>query len=161
MRRDDDFLEFYYATYGKLFSYIRRMEGIANTVEDVLQEVYYIAYINGINLSNHPSPTGWLFTTANNVVKNMKRLLRHEEISLETLTETQELAVVSEEYEDVEWKLTLKHVIKDEVDEKIIRGCILGYNAAEIAEQLAISEENVRIRLYRLRRKMQRNKKRW
>lgn len=161
MRMDEDFMEFYYATYGKLFSYVRRMEGIASMAEDVLQEVYYIAYVSGINFCNHPSPMGWLFKTANYVAQNMKRLLSHEDVSFELLTETQEFAVVSEEYEDVEWKLMLKSVVKDEIDARIISGCILGYSTAEIAGQLAISEENVRIRLYRLRRTMQRKRKRW
>lgn len=49
-------------------------------VEDCLQDIFVLAFVNREKLKTHPNPVGWLFVTASNVSYDARRrFLKHEQ----------------------------------------------------------------------------------
>lgn len=58
------------------------------------------------------------------------------------------------DYEIVEWQMLMRWALSEDDSQLIQRYYLEGYSGAEIAAQLGTSEENVRMKLSRIRRKM-------
>lgn len=153
----DGFREFYRDTYKKLLGYVSRMEELNESPEDMVQSIYCLAYRDWDRLQLHTNLTGWLYITANHISRNLRRREENNDISLELLDESAIELRIYADYDAVEWKLTA-HEILTEKDRAIFDKCYLeNHSSSEIAAELGISEENVRMRLSRIRKKM-RNK---
>lgn len=154
----DGFREFYRDTYRKLLGYVSRMEEINESPEDMVQDIYCLAFRKWDSLKQHPKPTGWLYITANHIAQNRQRRKENRDVSLEQIMDdSDEKAGVFAAYEAVEWELVSDKLLSEQ-DRKIFEKYYLkNYGTTEISEELGISEENVRMRLSRIRKKM-RNK---
>lgn len=152
--RKKTFREFYYETYDALYRYVRRMAGLENMTEDIVQESYCAAYACWDKLAAHPNPVGWLYKTANYIANNIRRRKEHHVVSLEMVRGTERALRVHDAYNMVEFELLLQNLLPQQESDLLYRYYVEGYSGADIAVQLGISEENVRARLSRIRRKL-------
>lgn len=152
--REDSFRDLYENTYEALYKYVRRMGGNDNVIEDIVQETYCEAYRCREKLCEHPNPSGWLYKTANYIFRNSIRRMENRAVSLEMLEDADSMPSVRGGYEIVELQLLMQGALSKEDGKLIQKYYMEGYSGAEIAAQLGISEENVRMKLSRIRRKM-------
>lgn len=154
---EDTFRDFYYSTYDVLYKYVRRMNGAENLIEDIVQETYCEAYKCREKLYNHPNPVGWLYKTANYIFKNASRRMENNLLSLELIGESDVIPSIRGGYEAVEWQVLMQDILSQKDSELIYKYYMEGYTSVEIAAQLGISEDNVRMKLSRIRKKMKKN----
>lgn len=152
----DGFRDFYFETYRDLYRYVNRMEGMQAAVEDVVQEVYYLAYIKWDNVYQHPKPMAWLYVTANYLVKNLRRLAENRTLSLELMNEEEGILVTEADFGKVEWRMTLHRILSDKDWDILWKYCVEGYGIEELASQMECSENSIRMRISRIRRKIKR-----
>ena len=152
----DGFRDFYFETYRDLYRYVNRMEGMQGQAEDVVQEVYYLAYVKWDKIYHHPKPMAWLYVTANYLVKNLRRLAENRTLSLELLQDADSQLVTEADFGKVEWRLMLHGILSEKDWELLWKYCVEGYQVGELAEQMECSENSIRMRLSRIRRKIKR-----
>ncbi len=148
------FREFYFNTYAALHKYIRKMGVSEIEAEDIAQEAYCKAYGCRDKLRCHPNPTGWLYKTAYYIQRNQSRRMENHTISLELVREADLKSVIRCGYESVEFAILIKEVLSEKDRELIYKYYLEGYKGAEIAMQMGISEENFRVKMSRIRKKM-------
>lgn len=144
-------------TYGALYGYVRAKMGADTSIEDILQETYFEAYKKREKLKSHPKPVGWLFKTADFMIKNWKRRKDNQIESLEMLSNMPDKLYVYGEYEKIEWKLTLQEILSEKEGELVRLYYQERYSSAEIAVLYGMTEGCVRVRLCRIRRKIKEN----
>lgn len=148
------FREFYYGTYDAFYKYVRRMAGRESVAEDIVQESYCEAYTCWDTLTEHPKPVGWLYKTAAYIACNMRRRKENQAVPLETVFEREGSLCAADVYEAVEVEIMLQNLLSEKEWELLYKYHIEGYSGADIAMQLGISEENVRMRISRIRKKL-------
>lgn len=151
---EETFREFYFNTYAALYKYIRKMGASESEAEDIAQEAYCKACGCRDKLCHHPNPTGWLYKTAYYIQKNQSRRMDNHTISLELVREADLKSVIRCGFESVEFAIMIKEVLSETDRELIYKYYLEGYKGAEIAMQLGISEENFRVKMSRIRKKM-------
>lgn len=149
----DGFQEFYLETCGRLLQYVSRMRDINGAAEDVMQETYCLAYMEWEKLQQHTDPMGWLCVTSNHVFRNLKRRMENRNISYEEMDERHVPGYMEEDFNREEWCLTAREML-NEKDWRLLECYIQEYSSAEIAERMGISEENVRMRISRIRKRL-------
>lgn len=123
--------------------------------EDIVQESYCAAYMCWDILKAHPNKAGWLYKTAGYIGGNMRRRKDNQAASLEELQEAGAVPLATPDvYGEVELQIVLQKLLPPTEWELLKKYYIEGYGSADIAQQLGISEENVRMRLSRMRRKL-------
>ena len=75
-------------------------------------------------------------------------------MALEAVQETEAAMRVTDAYEAVEVEIMLQNLLPQKEWELLYKYYIEGYSGADIAGQLGISEENVRMKLSRMRKKL-------
>lgn len=151
--------------YGRIFKYIFSITKNKEATEDLIQEVFTIAYEKGRIFLNHEKPAGFLYKTARNItltyIKGLKRqetlakeylygnatkegepyqkLLREQD---QKIDETRYTGQVIESLNPKEYHLYKQRYVE-------------GKSIKEIASEKGISEAAVRMRLVRLRREVQ------
>lgn len=148
------FREFYYGTYDAFYRYVKRMAGRESVTEDIVQESYCAAYRCWDMLTEHPKPVGWLYKTAAYIIRNMRRRKESQVLSLEAVQEAEESMRTADVYESVEVEIMLQNMLPQKEWELLHKYYIEGYSGADIAVQMGISEENIRMRLSRTRKKL-------
>ncbi|MBD5535591.1 MAG: sigma-70 family RNA polymerase sigma factor [Lachnospiraceae bacterium] len=148
------FCEFYYDTYDAFYRYVKRITRRESVAEDIAQESYCTAYICRDMLMKHPNPAGWLYKTAVYIAGNMRRRKENQALALEAVQETEAVMRVADAYEAVEVEIMMQNVLSQKEWELLHKYYIEGYSGADIAGQLGITEENVRMRLSRTRKKL-------
>lgn len=149
--------------YERIYRYIYAMTGDIHRAEDVVQEVFLIAYQKGNAFLEHPNPPAFLYKTAKNVVCQIARqeqkyaaaqveenTLRTEEADLFEVLLNQSDRRIDENIfvEQVLDQLTSeKRVLYEKYyrDQKAMK---------EIARELNVSEVSLRMRYVRLRREI-------
>lgn len=147
------FAETYEEYFGEVFKYIFRKIPNQHMAEDITQDVFYAAWKKGDEFLNHPEPKLWLMVTARNKMHELyRRMKRWTYAPLED--DHPIMAVVDSEYEECELELTALAIISDE-EWKLIKDYYLaGIKIAELAEKYMITENNMRVRLSRLKAKL-------
>jgi len=134
-----------------LFSFCLYLCGDRTESEEIVQDSFMslMAQRNGNKISR--SVRSWLFVTARNLVYNMSRRISHQ--SLDSRSEDH---VAINSHPDI--RLTISRILSnlscDERELLLLREH-QGFSVSEIAEMLNLSKENVRIRLYRIRKRIQ------
>lgn len=151
MDKESAFKRFYIQNYDKLFSYVNGMLCAEHISEEVVQETFLEAWRKFEKLQGHPAPRGWLFQTAEYKVRNLTRKMKRRKlISFEQLE-----AVPEENRLDMkEWMLVLEKELTDEEQQWLQRYYVVGYSARELAALEGITENNFRVRLNRMLKKI-------
>lgn len=152
----EGFRDFYFETYKDLYRYVNRMDGIQGMEEDVVQEVYILAYVKWDVVYRHPKPMAWLYVTANYLVKNLRRLTKNRALSLELFNDTRNISVLEADFGKVEWRLALHKILSEKDWEILWKYCVEGYEIAELARLMKSSENSIRMQISRIRRKIKR-----
>jgi RNA polymerase sigma factor (sigma-70 family) len=141
----------YHRHKDRLYSYCLFVTGNRELSEDIVQETFLKLAEQTQRLDNDVSIKDWLFICARNLTLNNIKKHQRRTVLLSKIDDFKaEL--------DMETKLFIQDVL-DKLDhderELILLREQQRYPVTEIAKMLGISEEAVRVRLYRVRKKMQ------
>ena len=153
MDEETFFEELYLNTREALLKYLYSLGGPNGWVEDILQDAYFEAYKRRKMLLMHPNPAGWLYKTACNLYRNAGRRRDNCNISLDVVPEIHTFAEETH-YECVEWRITIQSVLQEKDGHLLCRYYLEGYSVREIAKELNLTEENIRVKLTRIRKQM-------
>ncbi len=152
----DKFEAIYREYYDRVFRYVCRRISDVQTAEDIVQDTFFIAYARKLDFLEYAQPLAWLFRTAGNKIMERWRYMRQREA--ESLEEA-EPGLGQEElrYELAELEQTaLKTLGREEW--RLVKSCYLyGVTVSELAEAEGVSEGSMRVRLWRLMKKLQKN----
>lgn len=154
MKRDNLFHDFYKEKFSLIHRYLFVLMNQNDAAEEMAQEVFYMAYEKWDELQNHPNIMGWLYKTAQNLSKNYNRKSDNRVVSLEDCVEYSVPHFEENAYKDVDLLLSMSQTLDEEENQLMMWHYYGGYSIAEIAQHLGTSESNLRVRFFRIRKKM-------
>lgn len=151
----DEFAAIYQQYYDRVYRYVRRRIPDVQAAEDIVQDTFFIAYMKKLDFLGYAQPLAWLFRTAGNKIMERWRYMRR--CGAESLEEALGLGQEELRYEMAELEQTaLKTLGRDEW--RLVKRCYLyGITVSELAEAEGVSEGSMRVRLWRLVKKLQKN----
>lgn len=153
MDGDAFFEELYRNTREALFKYLCGLNELDGWVEDILQDTYFEAYKQRKMLEIHPNPTGWLYKTAHNFYRNAKRRRDNRNLSLEIVSE-ERISVTEGYYEYIEWLMIIQGSLRDKDSQLLRKYYLEGHSVREMAKEFNLTEENIRVKLARIRKQI-------
>lgn len=154
MKNEENVFEgIYKAYFSDVYKFVYRRISNRETAEDIVQDVFCAAMNAKEKFLEHPEPKGWLIRTAKNKMRELDRRMKHD--GLDALEEeSPEMAVEDPDYGNVELEMAALSIL-GEKDWNMVKGFHLGgIPIKELAEEYGIKENNVRVRLFRLREKL-------
>ncbi|MBE5883006.1 MAG: RNA polymerase sigma factor [Lachnospiraceae bacterium] len=138
----------------KLLRYVYTMIENRDMAEDIVQETFYEAVRKYDVFSTHPNQMGWLYQTARYKIKECVRKVKpHAEVRFEP---TQlEPSDEEEGYCKAEMEMVIKDTLTAEEMLRFRRYFLWGESIAEIAERENVSENNMRVKVTRLKKKIE------
>lgn len=148
----EQFTEYYRKYFHGVYQYVHRRILNRQMTEDIVQDTFCMAYIKGRDFLEHSQPQLWLLRTARNKMLELYRKTKYRStVPLEEETERgqEELNYEVKELEVSalatlsvqEWKLVKNHYL-------------YGVTISELAEWEGISENNMRVRLSRMKKRL-------
>lgn len=160
MDKDIFFEELYGEYYKKVYNYVRvRVQNVA-VAEDLTNDIFLLVYKNVHTYDEEKGYiTTWIYTIANNCLKNYYRSLKNREFSYDSLEMAHgELLYDRNDYVDrKELNIVLEQLMEQlpTRSRTIIKMKYYGnMTSAEIGAKFSISSENVRVILKRSLSKM-------
>lgn len=132
-----EFDEMYRRTQAEIYKFIRYRVADKELAKDVLQETYYVAYKKWDILCEHSNPMGWLINTAKNKIRELNKSLKKIEC---------EVDLDADEY-----------TFTEDGKNRFYKYFLHGYSISELAQLEKISENNMSVRISRLRSKIAQN----
>lgn len=138
----------------KLLQYVIATIENRNIAEDVVQETFYEALRKYDTFSTHPHQIGWLYRTAGFKIKEcLRKLEPQDEICVEP--EEIEICDCEEGYCETETEMVICDTLTEDELLRFRRYFLWGESTAEIARKENITEKNMRVRLSRLKQKIE------
>lgn len=154
--------EMYRKEYPTVYSYIRRViRGNDAAVEDLTQEVFFVAYQKWDRILVHPNPPGFLIVVAQNKIKKWFREKKPVYVDdaqlLELMSENGKERGEKDDFFMVDLYSTVEKALSNaELD--ILRYYYeYGYSSAEMAGRLGITENCFKVRVSRMKAKLKKN----
>lgn len=150
------FSEWYTENYDTVRKYAAVVMREGSLAEDIAQDTFLEAWNKFEVLRNHPNVKGWLIKTAYFKVNNLiRKRSRAEQL---TFGNGHPEGVWEEQgYRVKELELVLKAWLSMEEKKRFERVFLWGYSAADVAVLEGITENNARVRISRLTKKLSRN----
>lgn len=150
-----EFNEMFRRNEAIVYNFIRYRILDKSLAQDVMQETFYLAYKKWDILKDHPNQTGWLLETARYKIQEFNRKIKKLEceISLDD-HDDHEHVVAKDEYGKAELDMVLEAELDEEEKTRFSRYFVAGYKISEMAKLENISENNMSVRLSRLRGKI-------
>lgn len=150
---NEKFAEIYSKYFKDIFRYVHHMISNSQVAEDIAQEVFYTALEKGNEFLEHPYPKRWLFRTARYKVHERYRKMKYwTMVRLEE--DNPEFAKEEFGYEEKELELAARSILSEE-DWRMFRNYHMqGSTIAELARLYGITEDNTRVRLTRMKKKL-------
>ncbi len=130
--------------------------GHSADAQDVLQEVFLLAFMKEID--KHPKPEGWLVITTVNVCKNYiqsyARQARKASKCMQALQEKNRRAGI-DAMKSADIRVSLEQVLNKEEYDLLMKYCESGCTLETLAKDMNISENALRVRIFRIRKKLQ------
>lgn len=120
--------------------------------QDVLQETLYIAYKKWDQLKEHPNQTGFLIETARYKIQDFNKKTR--KLQREIPIEGHEHIEAKDQYGKVELDIVLENNLDKEDKKRFSRYFVRGFKIPEMAKLENTSENNMSVRINRLRGKV-------
>lgn len=148
----EEFAEVYRAYFNEVFRAVYRKTPDRQDAEDITQDTFFAAFRLGKEFLGHPEPRLWLLRTARNKRRELYR--KRKRWGTEPLEKCQELAAEDCHYGEIELNLSALAVV-DEKEWRIAKAHhVFGTTIAEMARWEAVTENSMRVRLFRIRRKL-------
>ena len=150
-----EFNEMFRRNEAIVYNFIRYRILDKSLAQDVLQETFYLAYKKWDILKDHPNQTGWLLETARYKIQEFNRKIT--KLECETSLDDHddhEYVAAKDEYGKAELDMVLETELDEEEKTRFSRYFVEGYKISEIAKLENISENNMCVRLSRLRGKI-------
>ncbi len=137
----------------------------SSDTQDVLQEIFLLAYKNRQLLENHANPTGWLIVTATNVCKNYARAFGRKQRAWQkaaaewAIYQPHSLPVHYEgaQADDTaasDMQVTLEQALSPEDLGLLTAYCLEGRSIEEICQTTGLAANTVRVRIHRMRKNL-------
>ncbi|MBR4539709.1 MAG: sigma-70 family RNA polymerase sigma factor [Clostridia bacterium] len=135
-------------------------------IEDQIQEAFVRAWQKRAVLQKHPNPDGWLVDCFRNCLMNackkQSREWKHHAFSVDA-ENAQPLAdkvhLSPDDYARTKEQIDLlRRLLGDENADIFLRYCVYGEKASKIAAELNISDQALRMRISRLKKKILSNR---
>lgn len=150
----DEFAVFYQKYFDRIYGYVYRRISDVQTAEDIAQDTFCAAYAKRQVFLGHAQPLRWLLRTARNKILELYRYTgRQATVPLEEL----ELGREELRYEVKELELTALTTLNREEWELVRDHYLYGVTISELAGAAGITENNMRVRLWRLKKRLQKN----
>lgn len=150
--KDDNFEKVYKTYYRDIFRYVYRIVQDKQTAEDITQDVFCAALHLGNEFLNHPNREGWLMVAAKNKLSEMHRRKKYR--MAQSLDEKLELEAWESGFREIDLEQSALCVLRKE-EWEMVKGYYMGETAIkELAEKYGVTENNMRVRLYRLKVKV-------
>lgn len=150
---EEQYLEAYKANEADLGRFLVAMVRDVPLAEEILQEVWTLAWKERRTLAEHPEPRAWLFLAARNRALNELRRSRRASRALGSLFSQGDPAV-SLPSEAVEVLDLLKRTLSPADQALFVLRYAHGFNASELAAMTAATPEAIRQRLARSRARL-------
>lgn len=150
-----EFNEMFRRNEAIVYNFIRYRILDKSLAQDVMQETFYLAYKKWDILKDHPNQTGWLLETARHKIQEFNRKIK--KLECETSLDDHddhEHVVAKDEYGKAELDMVLEAELDEEEKTRFSRYFVAGYKISERAKLENISENNMSVRLSRLRGKI-------
>lgn len=151
--------EMYESQYDNVLNYIRRMvRHNEAAVEDLTQDVFFVAYQKWEDLRTHPNIPGFLIVVAKNKIKKwfekQSRFCVDEAEKLDLIAYGDTMQDSLDAYQIVDFYSTVEHTLSDQ-DLQILRYYYeYGYTSSEMAKSLGITESCFKVRVARMKEKL-------
>lgn len=150
---EKDFEKFYKRHYDLLAKYVFRQVQDADVMEDIVQDVFCLAYENWKTVSVHPYPEGWLLQTAKyKLLEYWRKIERRTVISIEE--EELEPCRDDENYGMVEIEAVAEANLKMEEWNLMKSYYLEDKNVSVLAAQAGVADTCMRMRISRVTKKM-------
>ena len=150
-----EFDEMYRKNCAEIYKFIRYRVSDKELAQDVLQETFYIAYKKWDRVHGLSNPTGWLINVAKNKIRELNRTLK--KLECEVALETDEYVLNEDGYGKSELDIILVKNLSEEEKSRFVKYFVCGYTISEMARLEKISENNMSVRISRLRDKIAQN----
>jgi len=150
-----EFDEMYRRTYMEIYKFIRYRVRDKELAEDVMQETFCVAYKKWDDVRELSNQTGWLINVAKNKIRELNKTLK--KLECEVALEPDEYIVNEDGYGKTELDIVLLKNLSEEEKLRFIRYFVCGYKIPELAKLENISENNMSVRISRLRDKIAQN----
>lgn len=150
------FRTLYKSTFNDIYAYaIRALAPDQSEIDDVVAEVYLVAWRRIGELPRSPQDRLWLFGVARNVVRTTKRSTNRRRLLVDRVHRQPRLLLGSSDPTDVDVAGALRRLspTEREVMQLVVWD---GLSVAETAEVLGCSVNVVHVRLHRARRRLAR-----
>ncbi len=138
--------------YVQLRKSIYRGCGDWDLADDVVQETFLEAYRRLDIIISHPKPEGWLYVTAK---KKLMKMIKKKGTLYPVEDEYLVVEVEEEKYGNIELAETIKSAVTEEEFQMLCDYFVNGYTSVGIAEKYHVPESNVRMKMSRLKKKIQ------
>lgn len=151
--RQEDLDRLYRKYKPELMQFVAASVQDEDVAEDIVHETFYVAIRRYDTFCEHPEPIGWLYKVAKFKIKEYYRRLKSPEEPY--VEEVQDEKATSEEgYSKAEMEIVICETLTDEELLRFRRYYVWGETPAEIAAKEHITENNLRVRLSRLKQKI-------
>ena len=162
LRRNDRnaYTELFDGYFDKLFTFALNMVFREDVANDIVQEVFIAIYEKSVLKNYRGSLKAYLYTSVRNRCYNYLRDAKVEDRNMALYAEA---AVYSDNVDLIDQEEVLEKIkeVLDELPEKCREVCLLrfvhGYKYSEIAEQLDMNENTVKVQLHRGLEKLKRS----
>ena len=135
-------------------------------IEDQIQETFIRAWQKRNALQKHPNPDGWLVECFRRRLLNACRKQNREwgraafSMDMDSVPDIRdERSIEPDEYARTSEQIALlKRLLGDQEADIFLRYCVYGEKAAPIANELGITEQALRMRISRLKKKILKNR---
>lgn len=150
--------EMYKKYYDIILKYVgRTIRNNDAAVEDLTQEVFFVAYEKWDSLKVHPNIPGFLMVVAQNKMKKwfekQSRFYLDDEESMNKISGEEKVAE-TDAFKMVDFYSSIEHTLSDK-DLDILRHYYeYGYTSSEMAKRLGITESCFKVRVARMKQKL-------
>ena len=148
----DEFGKMYQMYFDDVLRAVYHRISDRQTAEDITQDTFVAAFKLGEGFLAHPKPKLWLLRTARNKLREQYRRARRW--GMEPLEECLELAAQDCRYGEVELDLAAVATLSEEEWKMVKAYHVFGTTIAGIARSESVTENNMRVRLFRSRKKL-------
>lgn len=145
-------IRLYEKNYDQMMGFALKTLRSTAMAEDIVQDTFYEAVRKAKLLAAHPNPGGWLMETEKYKILELRRR-EQRRVYQDFETCQNDFIIIEKQYNNAELNILLESAL-DVRERMLFRMYFLeGYSAKEIARLENVSENTLKVRMYRLKKK--------